>query len=382
MRTLNGVSLALAALMLAPCGIAGAADAAPSAWWVHIGTYSGGDGGGIHLLRLDVEAGTLSYVSLAVEARNAGFLALHPSKPLAYAVGEEGGTGTVAAYNLDPATGLMTEINRQSSVGNGPCHVFVTPSGGHVLAANYGSGSVVAFPVQPDGSLGKASGFSQHSGSSVNPKRQEGPHAHSIYTDAAGRFAFSPDLGIDKIMIYQLDAASGKLLPHEPAFAETAPGAGPRHFAFHPNGRFGYVVNELDNTVTAFAYDANTGRLDTIHSVGTLPEDFKGENTTAEIRVHPSGKFVYASNRGHDSLAIFTVEQDTGKLTPAGHAPTLGKTPRNFNVDPSGKFVVAANQASGTVNLFRVDQETGALTPAEQSVKVPVPVCVVFSPAP
>lgn len=372
-----------AAILLTLCALAGAAAAAPSgAYWVHIGTYTAKEGGGIHLLRLDAAKGTLALHGLACETRNPGFQALHPSKPVMYSVEDDQTGGVVVAYALDPATGNLTEINRQSTVGAGPCHVSVTPKGDRVLVANYGGGSVASFPAGEDGALGKACGFMQHAGSSVNPKRQEGPHAHSIYPSPDGAFALAPDLGLDKVMIYRIDAASGRLLPNEPAFGQTDPGAGPRHMKFAPNGKFAYVLNELTNTVAVFAWDAKAGRLDPVQTISTLPEGYDQENTSAEIRIHPNGKHVYTSNRGHDSIAVFDVDEATGKLTAKGQVPTGGKTPRNFALDPAGAFLLAANQSSGTVVLFRVDPETGMPAATSEVAVVPVAVCVTFSPAP
>jgi 6-phosphogluconolactonase len=212
----------------------------------------------------------------------------------------------------------------------------------------------------------------------VNPHRQEGPHAHSVTLDAAGRFVFAADLGMDKIMVYRLSEPDGVLEPNEPPFAALTPGSGPRHFAFHPNGRFAYVINELSNTVAVFEYDADAGKLTHVETVNTLPEDFKGDNTTAEVRVHPSGRFVYGSNRGHDSIAVFQVNGETGGLTPAGHTSTGGKTPRNFGIDPSGRYLLAANQDTGNVVAFAIDRETGALTATGQEISVARPVCVTF----
>jgi 6-phosphogluconolactonase len=222
----------------------------------------------------------------------------------------------------------------------------------------------------------------KHSGSGPDRRRQEGPHAHSINLDPANRFAFVADLGLDKVMIYRFDPARGTLVPNDPPSASTAPGAGPRHFSFHPNGRYAYVINELNSTVTAFAFDAEKGALREIHSVPTLPGDFKGTSTTAEVQVTPDGKFLYGSNRGHDSLAVFAVDAETGKLSPAGFHSTQGKTPRNFGIDPSGRWLLAANQGSGSVAVFRIDAKTGKLDPAGTPIQVPKPVCVKFLPAP
>ncbi len=346
---------------------------------VYIGTYTGGDSKGIYQLRLNTRTGALESLGLACAVENPSFLALHPSKPVLYAVGEMASGGVVSAFSIEAGTGLLRLLNQQSSMGKGPCHVAVSRAGQNVLCANYGGGSVAVLPIDAGGRLREATAFIQHQGGSVHPQRQEGPHAHSVTLDAAGRFVFAADLGLDKIMIYRLDEAQGALTPNAPAFTALNPGAGPRHFAFHPDGRYAYVVNELDNTVTAFSYDAASGKLETLHSVGTLPSDFKGGNSTAEIRVHPSGRYVYCSNRGHDSIAVFSVDSASGHLTPLGHALTRGRVPRNFNIDPSGKFLLAANQESGTVAVFRIIQETGLLEVLDAPVEVPTPVCVLFA---
>jgi 6-phosphogluconolactonase len=360
-----------------------AKDAMPDKLWVFIGTYTGGPSKGIYRCELDLKSGKLSAPVLAAELKSPSFLAIHPSQQFLYAVNEAGGkekNGLVSALALDPKTGDLKLLNQESCGGEGPCHIVVDKKGKDVLVANYAGGSAAVLPVGADGKLGKRTGFAQHSGSSVNKSRQEAPHAHSINLDPADRFAFVADLGLDKVMIYRFDADKGTITPNEPPFAAVAPGAGPRHFAFHPSGRFAYVINELDSTITAFAYDPQKGALTTLQTVPTLPKDFKGENTTAEVVVHPSGKFLYGSNRGHDSIAVFTVDEQTGKLTPAGHQAENIKTPRNFAVDPTGTFVIVANQGSGSMVVFRVNQKTGALEPTGQTVQVPAPVCVRMVP--
>jgi 6-phosphogluconolactonase len=253
----------------------------------------------------------------------------------------------------------------------------VDHQGKNVLVANYGGGSVAVLPVQEDGRLRPASSFIQHKGSSVDKGRQEGPHAHSINVDAGNRFAVAADLGLDKLLIYKFDADKGTLTANDPPFASVAPGSGPRHFAFHPLAPYAYVINEMKSTVTAFNYDRNRGELKEIQTLSTLPEEVKGDST-AEVQVHPSGKFVYGSNRGHNSIAIFQVDDKTGRLTAAGHQPTGGKTPRNFGIDPTGRYLLAANQDSDTITVFRIDPKSGKLTPTGQKVDVPRPVCVKF----
>jgi 6-phosphogluconolactonase len=244
--------------------------------------------------------------------------------------------------------------------------------------ANYGGGSVACLPIGEDGRLGDATAFIQHKGSSVNPQRQREPHAHSINLDAANRFAFVADLGLDKVLVYRFDPSAGTLEPNDPPAAVIASGSGPRHFAFHPSGRFAYVINELNSTVTAFAYDAERGTLQTLQTVTTLPEGFDGKSFPAEVQVHPSGKFLYGSNRGHDSIACFAIDAATGRLTPIGHEPTQGKNPRNFGIDPTGAYLLAANQDGDNVVAFRIDPATGKLSPTGQSIRVPMPVCVKF----
>jgi 6-phosphogluconolactonase len=351
---------------------------------VYVGTYTGKGGArGIELLRLDPASGDLRPVGTAAEAANPSFLAIHPNRKYLYAVNEVGDfegrkTGVVSAFEIDPATGALRALNRQASEGTGPCHVSVDPSGRCVLVANYGGGSVAALPIREDGSLGPAGSSVKHQGSGPNPRRQEGPHAHCIVADPAGRFAFAADLGLDKILVYRLDAAAAALAPHEPPSAAVDPGSGPRHFTFHPGGKWAYVINELASTVTAFRYDAARGVLEPFQTVSTLPADFNGTNYTAEVVVAPDGRTLYGSNRGHDSLAVFRIDASDGRLTPAGHVSTGGKTPRNFAIAPGGRWLLAANQNSDSIVVFGVDPETGGLTPAGKSVQVPKPVCVRF----
>jgi 6-phosphogluconolactonase len=361
----------------------GKAAAPADELWVYFGTYTRGESRGIYQSRLDLATGRLQAPVLAAETTNPSFLAVHPRRPLLYAVGEmasfEGKrTGAVSAFSMDPTTGKLTLLNQQSSGGGGPCHLVVDGTGRNVLVANYGGGSVACLPIEDDGRLGAVTSFVQHEGSSVDPRRQKGPHAHSINLDPANRFAFAADLGLDKILVYRFQPDGGRLVPNDPPWARVAPGAGPRHFAFHPAGRFAYVINELDSTVTAFDYDPDRGVLTPIQTASTLPEGFEESNTTAEVRVHPSGKFLYGSNRGHHSIAVFAIDPRSGRLRPVEHEPTGGQTPRNFCVDPTGTFLLAANQATDNVVVFRVDPNMGALDAAGFSLAVPSPVCVRF----
>jgi 6-phosphogluconolactonase len=286
--------------------------------------------------------------------------------------------GAVGAFSLDATTGMLTFLNRVSSGGAGPCHLVVDKTGKNVLVVNYGSGSTAVLPLEADGRLKEASSFVQHQGSSIDKKRQQGPHAHSVNLSADNRFAMVADLGLDQVLVYRFDAAKGSITPNEPPFAAVKPGSGPRHFAFHPGGKFAYVINEMASTVTAFTYDAARGVLKETQTITTLPADFSGVNHTAEVQVHPSGKFVYGSNRGHNSIAVFTVDVKKGTLTSVEQVSTQGKTPRNFGIDPTGRWLLAANQDTDNVVVFRIDAKTGRLTPTGQVLEVGAPVCVKF----
>jgi 6-phosphogluconolactonase len=378
--------LVLLASLARPHSAAAGKKEGPGKLWVYVGTYTGPKSKGIYRLELDLADGKLSPAVLAVETGQPSFLAIHPSGRYLYAVNEQAGflpkkTGAVSAFAIDAKTGNLTTLNHRSSGGAAPCHLVVDAEGKHVLAANYSGGSVCVLPINANGRLGEATAVVQHQGSSVNKQRQEGPHAHSINLDKANRFAFAADLGLDKVLIYRFDKAKGTLTPNDPPAVALPPGSGPRHFAFHPDGRHAYVINELTSTITALAYDPERGALEPLQTVSTLPSDFKGNTTTAEVQVHPSGKFLYGSNRGHDSIAVFTVDGATGKLTPAGHQGEGIKTPRNFGIDPTGAFLLVANQGAGTVVAFRIDARTGALTPTGSVAEVPTPVCVKMMPA-
>jgi 6-phosphogluconolactonase len=377
--------IALGCLGLTLTSTLGCASDKGGSMRVYFGTYTGGDSKGIYVSDLNLADGHLSEPRLAAGTVSPSFLAIHPKGELLYAVSEiedfEGKkTGGVGGFAIDPKTGLLTALNKQPSRGGGPCHLVVDATGRNVLVANYGGGSVASLPIDENGRLGEATGFAQHQGSSVNERRQSAPHAHSINVDPNNRFAFAADLGLDKVLVYRFDAAKGSLEPNDPPAAEVAPGSGPRHFAFHPSGKFAYVINEIFLTVTAFAYDDDKGTLTELQTISTLPDGVErtDKDSTAEVQVHPSGKFLYGSNRGHNSLAIFSIDEKTGRLTHVGNQSTGGKTPRNFGIDPTGKYVLAANQASDTVVVFRVDMKTGKLEPTGQKLAVPAPVCVKF----
>jgi 6-phosphogluconolactonase len=350
---------------------------------VYVGTYTRGESEGIYVYRMDPASGALEFSSKAIGIENPSFLDIDPSRRFLYAVAEIGGSsgspgGAVNAYSITPGSGQLTYLNQQSTLGDGPCHLSVDHTGKYVLVANYGSGSVCILPVESDGRLGESTDFVQHEGSSVDPQRQQGPHAHSINIDAANRFAFAPDLGIDKVMIYRLDLSRGKLVPSDQRSVQIKAGAGPRHFDFHPGGGYAYVINELDSTVTAFAYDGSSGSLRELQTVSTLPDDFAGTSHTADVHVAPSGRFLYGSNRGHDSIAVFAIDEATGELSYVDREPTGGETPRNFAIDPTGTFLLAANQDTDTIVTFRIDQQTGKLESTGHVAEVPAPVCLKF----
>ncbi|HYM10530.1 MAG TPA: lactonase family protein [Bryobacterales bacterium] len=367
------------------------AAAAPVAWsapkaaakdyWVYVGTYTGPStsGKGIYVYRFSAATGKLSGGTLAAETSNPTFLAVHPSERYLYAANENSANkGAVTAYAIDAATGKLTLLNEVSSRGSGPCYVSVDHTGKNVLVANYNSGSVAVLPVKEDGSLSEASAFVQHRGAGANPKRQKGPHAHWIEVSPDNRFALAADLGLDEVVIYKFDAAKGSLTPNDPPFGKVAPGAGPRHVVFHPSGKFVYVIDEMASTVTAFAWDARRGALKELQAISTLPEGFTGNNTGAEIEVSRNGKFLYGSNRGHDSIAVFAIDAAKGTLTAVEQAPTQGHEPRNFAIDPSGRYLFAENQRSDTIVLLHIDAKTGKLTPAGDAVPNPAPVCIKF----
>ena len=351
----------------------------------YVGTYTeeGSQSKGIYAYRFDEGSGQITWLGLAAETTNPSFMAVHPNGRFLYAVNEVQNykgpnSGGVSAFSIDRATGKLTFLNEVPSRGADPCYIIVDKAGKHVLVANYTGGSIAVFPVLADGKLGESSEFVQHTGHGSDPKRQEGPHAHSIDLSPDNRFAFVDDLGLDELKVYKYDSAKGSLTPNTPAFAKLDPGAGPRHFVLHPSGKFAYVVAEMASTVTAFSVDLNKGTLQRLQTISTLPKDFKGENDDAEIQVHPSGKFLYASNRGHDSIAVFAIDPQKGTLTEIEDVPTQGNIPRSFEIDPTGNFLFAENQKSGDIVVFRIDSNTGKLTATGQKVDVGSPVDVKF----
>jgi 6-phosphogluconolactonase len=357
---------------------------------LYVGTYTDTTSKGIYRFDFDCTTGKLSNKALAVESNSPSFLAIHPNQKFLYAANEaaEFGakkTGAVSAFAIDAKTGDLTLINQQTSGGSAPCHLVVDKAGKNVLVANYGDGVVEVVPIDANGKLGEPSSTHHHAGKSINPGNQEGPHAHSVNLDAANRFAVVADLGVDKLYVYRFDGKRGTLTTNNPHAAfNTEPGDGPRHFAFHPNGKNAYVINEIGMTVTALSYDAEFGTFKKVQSISTLPKDAKKEKnySTAEVVVHPSGKFLYGSNRGHDSIVAYTIDADTGKLTLIGHQDKGIKEPRNFNIDPTGAFMLVANQNADSIVVFRIDPKTGELKETGTTMEVGKPVCLKMIPLP
>jgi 6-phosphogluconolactonase len=354
----------------------------PGGSLVFFGTDTEKASEGIYVSRFDSASGTFGPVTLAAKTTNPLFVALHPDHPVLYAIGEQKDAqgkvlGTLESFAIDPTSGRLAPLNRQIAGDDSLCYVSIARDGRTALGAGYNEGYVVSFPLHTDGTLGERASFSQHTGSSVDKGRQTSPHAHCIDLDPANRFALVADLGLDRVFTYQLDPAKSALA-QEPAPFRTTPGAGPRHLTFDRSGRHVYVVNELDSTLTLADYDAEHGRLTGRQTLPLLPSDFKGLSTAAEVVIHSSGKFLYASNRGFDSLALFAIAPDTGRLTFVEHMRDGVKHPRHFAIDPSGAWLLCANRDADTVTVYRIDQANGRLTATGGVASVPMPTCVQF----
>lgn len=346
---------------------------------VYYGTKNQSGSKGIYSGTLDLKTGELSEPKLAAEAENPGFLAISQTERVLYAVASGKRGQRIVAYAINRDSGELTELNSQDAGGANPCHVSVGPKDRYVVYANYTGGSCGMMPIASDGTLKPRSSFFQHTGASeVNKKRQEAPHPHSAMTAPSGDFVMVPDLGQDKVRVYRVSPDGKSIKPNDPPFATMPPGGGPRHVTFHPSGAWMYSNNELTSSVTVFDLDKSTGETKSKQSISTLPKDFSGGNSTAEILVHPNGRFLYCSNRGHDSIASFTIDQKTGELTATGHTSSGGNIPRNFGITPDGQYVVAANQSSNDVAVLKVNKATGKLTPTGSSIKVPHCICVRF----
>lgn len=376
------VLVAAVLLFAIPFLNAGTTPKGKSSYLVYIGTYTGPTSKGIYVFRFDPATGNMTEPQLAAETRNPSFLAIDPGGHFLYAVNElsdyEGKkSGAVSAFSIPGGEGKLKLLNQVSSQGAGPCFVSLDKTGNYVLVANYDSGSVAVFPVLPDGKLGDPTASIQHTGHGADPERQEAPHAHQIQVSPDNRFAIAADLGLDELLSYKFDASKGTLTPNNPVYAKVDAASGPRHFAFTPNGKFLYVLEEMQSAITGFAYDAKLGSLHSLQTISSVPADFNGRKEAAEIAVHPFGKFLYASNRGHDSIAVFAIAKD-GKLTNVEYTLTGGKTPRGFALDPTGSYLFVGNQESNNIVVFRIDAKTGRLTRTGQPVNVPTPVSVEF----
>ncbi len=349
---------------------------------VFISAFAAGENGAIHAYQLDLDTGKLKLVHRTTNA-NPFYLAVSPKQKFLYSIHAKQFGGKepeqVAAYEIAGRTGQLKLLNRQSALGSAACYLDVDATGKTVLVANYSTGSVASLPVQEDGSLGKASSFIQHAGASVDPARQKEPHAHCIVVSPDNRFVYAADLGLDQVLSYRLDPAKAKLTPNRQPFVRTPPGAGPRHLTFHPTGKQVYVINELSNSVTLFECDANSGILIEKQTISTLPKDFVGKSYCADLKITPNGRFLYGTNRGHDSIAAFRLGEN-GRLTLLGIEPSLGKGPQNLAITPDGRLLLCANLPGNNVAVFLIDQKTGRLTSVATPVSMPSPSCIKVLP--
>ena len=345
--------------------------------FVYFGSHRAGPNVGFSLAHFDTETGRLTAPVFLQQAVAPAYFVIHPDGRHLYTCNSNPGK-SVSAYSIDPATARLTFLNQKPSGGGDPSYVSLDATGRYLLLANYDGGSIAVFALAPDGSIGDRTAFVQHTGSSVNPQRQTHAYAHSIRVDPTNRFALVADLGLDKLFVYRFDAKTGKLEPNEPPFGVVAPGSGPRHTAFHPNGRFLYLINEMASSIIRFGWDSKRGVLTQFETVSTLPEGFQGTSACAELAVHPAGRFLYATNRGHNSIAVFSVDSNTGRLTLVQHVPTQGKTPRNFAFDPTARWLLVTNHDSDNAVVFRIDAGTGRLAQAGPPVPVPYPFCERF----
>jgi 6-phosphogluconolactonase len=372
-----GLLTAFALLMLAA---AVSNRAASHSYLAFVGTYTNKtDSKGIYAFQFDVDTGKLSEKGVAAQTPDPSWVVIHPNGKFAYAANEAGKQSTITAFAIDPQSAKLTPLNQVPAQGEDPCHLSFDKTGKYLFAANYSSGTVAVFPIQADGKLGEHTAAVKNAGEAgPNHERQEGPHAHWAEATPNNKFLLVADLGLDGILIYKFDASKGTLTANDPAAVKLAAGAGPRHAALSPDGKFLYVISELNSTVTTYSFDVNTGASQQIQVLSTLPPDYHGRNDTAEIMAHPAGKWLFASNRGHDSIAVFSIERADGKLHPAGTFPTGGKEPRHFAIDPSGHFLLVENQNTNSITVFRINYTTGALTHVAGVDGIPSPVCMAF----
>lgn len=354
-------------------------------YFAYVGTYTGPNSKGIYGYRVDTVSGRYTSLGVSAEVESPSFLISDPHHRCLYAVSEigssGGGEGYISSYAIDAHGGSLKLLNKVGSSGGGPCHLVVDATGKVLFVANYGTGSVASFVIRPDGSIGEKTGFDQHAGSSVDVHRQKGPHAHAVVLSPDNRFLFVPDLGTDQINIYRVDAAKETFTANVPAQAKVQAGFGPRHFTFGRGAKFAYVLCEMGSSVAVFSYDSSSGALTPVQTISNLSADFNGEDNSAEIEVSASGRFLYASNRGNDTITVYAIDQQKGSLSKVQLVPSGGKIPRNFAIDPTGKYLTAANQKSDNLVIFTIDPNTGQLTPTGQEVRVSSPVCILFVPS-
>lgn len=340
-------------------------------------TYVGNFGTAVPAFRFDTGTGKLTPLNVAADTPSPSWVTIHPNGKFLYAVNEN--ANSISAFSINPTSGALTPINKVPTQGKGPCHASIDHTGKSIYIANYGSGSLESFPLKADGSIGDRASFIQNvGGNGMAKSRQAAPHAHSANISPDNRFLVLADLGLDKLFVFKIDPATAKLTPNDPPFATVPAGSGPRHFVYAPNQHFAYNINEMGNTIIAFTYDAAKGTLSQIQSVSTLPDDFKGQNTTAEIAISEDGKFLYGSNRGQGSIAVYAIDHATGKLTKVENAATGGTTIRSFGIDPTGKFLLAGVQDMNQIVVFRRDKATGKLTLTGEKAATPTPVCIQF----
>ena len=377
MRILKLIVLFISILFVYAC------SAPDQGYLVYVGTYTGHGSDGIYAYRFNPSKGELIPVGLAAKTENPSFLTLDSAGQFLYAVNEIDSfqnqpAGAISVFAINKESGKLKQLQKISSLGAAPAHLSLDKTGRYLLVANYTGGNVAVFPIGSDGLLGEHTSLVQDSGSGINPERQAGPHAHFIHVTNDNRFAMTADLGIDKVLVNRFDPNTGILTPAGSGFAKLEPGSGPRHIAFTPSGKFVYVLNELTSTITVFSFESETGAMQSMQMLSTLPKGFSGNNSTAEIVTDTKGKFLYVSNRGDNSIAQFSINPTDGSLTPIGWISSGGETPRNFEIDPSGQWLFAANQNSGNIVLFGIDQATGTLKQISDSTKIISPVCIRF----
>lgn len=347
-----------------------------------VGTYTNKtDSKGIYAFEFDADSGKLKAKGLATAATDPSWVEIHPSGKFAYAANETGDKSMITAFSVDAKKAKLTQLNQVPALGQDPCHLSFDRTGKYLFAANYSSGTIAVFPILPDGRLGEHTAVVKNTGNlGPNKERQEGPHAHWVHVSPDNRYVFVADLGLDAILSYKFDPTKGTLTPNDPPMAKLNPGAGPRHVAFTPDGKYVYVVSELNSTVTAFQYDPAKGTLFEFQILTTLAQDFSGRNDTAEITVHSNGKWLFASNRGRDTITVFSISASDGSLTSLGEFPTGGKEPRHFAIDPTGNYVLAENQNSNSIAVLKIDPVAGTLKEVSHVDGIPSPVCLAFLP--